>query len=151
MSKRIMIQIIAWFLFLLWITLATFLSSQNGANTSETSLRLIRFFAKHVPFVQQHESLCNTILRKMAHVFIFAFLCGFLYFGLFATSRNIKLAYAGAVSFSIVYALFDEVKKLFISGRHLHWADVGMNVVGVLIGIVILYFLSSHFNHYAKD
>lgn len=151
MSKRYIILLVAWIAFAIWIMIATLLSSQNGSSTSETSLRLIRFFANYVPVVRQHESLCNDILRKTAHVIIFMLLCGLLFFALFSTLSNTKQAYIGTVSFSLFFALFDEVKKLFIPGRHLHWLDVGMNVIGVLGGIAIVYVLSCCFGHYIKE
>lgn len=151
MSKKIIILAVAWVVFAIWIIIATYLSSQNGSSTSETSLRFIRFFAKYVPVVRRHESLCNDILRKMAHVIIFMLLCGLLFFALFTTLKNTKQAYIGAVSFSLFFALFDEAKKLFIPGRHLHWLDVGMNMVGVLIGIVIVCLLGSCIGNYIKE
>ena len=44
---------------------------------------------------------------------------------------GIKVITAGAV-----LAVLDEVKKLFITGRHLSWPEAGLNAVGIVCGVL---------------
>jgi len=65
------------------------------------------------------------LLRRLAHVFLFLVLgvltgAGFGWIGIGAAA---------------VWAVVDEATKPLVPGRHFSWIDVGLNLVGVAVGV----------------
>lgn len=67
------------------------------------------------------------VLRRAAHVFLFAVL------GLFAGEG---WGWIG-VAVAAVWGLIDEATKVWIPGRHFSWIDVGLNLIGCVIGLLV--------------
>jgi VanZ family protein len=70
----------------------------------------------------------DTVLRKGAHVTEYAILGGLL---LRALGRDVP-AFVAAVA----YAATDELHQHFVAGRHASPVDVGIDAVGVAIGVL---------------
>jgi VanZ family protein len=49
-----------------------------------------------------------------------------------AKGLGLKVIAVGAI-----LAVLDEVKKLYISGRHLSWPEAGLNILGVVGGVLL--------------
>ena len=69
----------------------------------------------------------DTVLRKCAHVTEYAILGALL---LRALGRELPAFVAG-----VVYAATDELHQHFVAGRHASPIDVGIDAVGVAIGL----------------
>ena len=71
----------------------------------------------------------NSKLRRFAHVFVFfvlTVLCGIAFDSWY---------WIVAVCF---WAWADEATKPWIEGRHFSWYDVGLNLIGVMAGVLLL-------------
>lgn len=114
------ISLFLWFLFM------TYLSHQDGAHTAVFSRRL----AEQLGGKADAEKInrINGKLRRFAHVFVFfvlTVLCGMAF-----DSRY----WIAAVC---LWAWADEATKPWIEGRHFSWYDVGLNLIGVGIGVLL--------------
>lgn len=121
----------AFFIFLaftiLWFLFMTYLSHQDGEHTGKTSLEL----AARLSFLSSDINMLNRRLCRMAHVVLYAALA-------FLLGITLKLGgYSlGLMAVAIVWAWADEATKLLVQGRHFSWFDVGLNVLGIGIGMI---------------
>ena len=123
----------AFYIFLgftiLWFLFMTYLSHQDGEHTGRTSREL----AEKLSFLDSDINILNGRLRRLAHVVVYAVLTVLLVITLKLGGCSPWLT-AGA----IVWAWADEATKPLVQGRHFSWLDVGLNVLGIVIGILIL-------------
>ena len=126
----------AFFIFLaftiLWFLFMTYLSHQDGEHTGRTSREL----AEKLSFLDSDMNILNSRLRRLAHVVVYAVLAVLLGITLELSGHSPWLT-AGA----IVWAWADEATKPLVQGRHFSWLDVGRNVLGIVIGMVIVIFV----------
>ena len=117
---------IFWFLFM------TYLSHQDGEHTGRTSRELAEKLSA-LDFLDSDINILNGRLRRMAHVVVYAVLTVLL-------AITLKLGgYSPCLTAgTIVWAWADEATKPLVQGRHFSWLDVGLNVLGIVIGILIL-------------
>ena len=69
------------------------------------------------------------LLRKMAHVVLFA-----------ALSATVGLGFE-RYGFVFIWAFLDELTKIPIPGRHFSWFDVALNMLGAAAGTALVVFL----------
>ena len=105
-----------------------YLSHQNGEDTHETSLNL----TNHLSFLSSDTETLHINLRRYAHIFLFAI---FTFF--FTLTLHISNYPYYFLAFPVLYTWADEATKVFIPGRHFSWFDVGLNLIGVVIGVVL--------------
>lgn len=117
---------IFWFLFM------TYLSHQDGEHTGRTSREL----AEKLSFLDSDINFLNGRLRRLAHVVVYAVLTVLLAITLKLGGHSPWLT-AGI----IVWAWADEATKPLVQGRHFSWFDVGRNVLGIAIGMVMVIFI----------
>lgn len=138
---------------LLWMLLIFCMSAKNANDSSEMSLTVGRtictiFVPEYEAFSAQKQiEYAENIefpIRKGAHVFEYAVL-GFLLGGaFFAKEKNQEISRwrkrAGGYAFGlgVLYAITDEIHQLFVPGRAGRIADVGIDAVGVFLGVVII-------------
>ena len=105
-----------------------YLSHQNGEDTHETSLNL----TNHLSFLSSDTETLYANLRRYAHIILFA-----IFTFLFTlTLHNFHYPYY-FLAFQLLYTWADEATKVFIPGRHFSLFDVGLNIIGVVIGVVL--------------
>ena len=78
----------------------------------------------------------NGRLRRLAHVVVYAVLTVLLAITLKLGGYSLWLT-AG----TIVWGWADEATKPLVQGRHFSWLDVGRNVLGIALGMVIVIFI----------
>ncbi len=125
-----------WGFTLAWFAFIIFLSSQPGEATAKISLALARFLLRLLNLHESRLDALHAFLRTTAHFVGFFVLGALLYAAMRMTRQkmgNIHFWAAGIVS---VLGVLDEIKKVFISGRHLSWAEAGLNVIGAWCGII---------------
>jgi len=85
----------------------------------------------------------RTIFFKSLHLGEYAVLGALLFFGL----KN-KLS---SVIFGYLYAFTDEFHQNFVSGRHCHFSDTLIDLLGIIIGVTLFKFvLKPLINKYNK-
>ena len=127
MSKKESVKTVLWLLFSLWLVITVVLSSQNGPETASFS-RWTRVLMNLLHIPEAKAAAFHAFLRKSAHIVVFFVLGGLLYGALFVTLRNSKHVWLWAGISCSAFAILDEVKKIFIAGRHLQWDEAGLNV-----------------------
>ena len=87
-------------------------------------------------FLDSDINILNGRLRRLAHVVVYAVLTVLL-------AITLKLGgYSPCLTAgTIVWAWADEATKPLVQGRHFSWFDVGLNVLGIAIGMVIVIFI----------
>ena len=129
----------AFYIFLgftiLWFLFMTYLSHQDGEHTGRTSRELAEKLSA-LDFLDSDINILNRRLRRMAHVVLYAVLA-------FLLGITLKLGgYSlGLMAVAVVWAWADEATKPLVQGRHFSWFDVGRNVLGIAIGMVIVIFI----------
>ena len=137
----------------LWFLLAVFLSHQNGADTYQTSIGLaerIKDLMERMGLFEQGGIFASvgadplpfvhSLLRRTAHVGIYAVLAVLVGITMRTLARHTKLRipiWTGA-AFCIFWCWADEATKIPVEGRHFSWIDVGLNLLGCGIGLVVL-------------
>lgn len=118
---------------LLTVTIISFvtlvyLSHQNGKATHKTSLTL----AKILGFLYSDKEKLHKILRRSAHIILFGVFS--LLFTLTLHSFSLSLYF---LAFPFLYSWADEATKVFSPGRHFSWFDVGLNIIGTILGVLL--------------
>lgn len=133
------LQILLWGLSLGWLAFLVWMSSQDGAETFSTSMRLARLVIRLFGIPAAHLAQVNQLLRTLAHFGGFFVLGAVVYITSRVTWPNRRHRAVLIVVLCSVIAVLDEVKKVFISGRHLSWPEAGLNVLGVICGVLLPY------------
>ena len=110
---------------ILWFLFMTYLSHQDGEHTGRTSREL----AEKLSFLDTDINVLNGKLRRIAHVVVFAVLTILL--GMTLRMGGMPLWWLLTV---FVWSYVDEATKPLIQGRHFSWFDVGLNLLGTVIG-----------------
>ena len=71
------------------------------------------------------------VLRRAAHVFLFAVLAILVLFAF--PEIDVKLR----IGMVAVWGLIDEATKVWIPGRHCSAMDIGLNLIGCVIGLLV--------------
>lgn len=122
MSK---VQKISGILAVLWMIVIFYLSHQPGEESSQLSSIVAAVFS----LVPIPEEQLHYFVRKGAHVFAYFLLAILLY----AASRRWYVA----LTLAVIYAATDEFHQTFIPGRSGQISDVGIDSIGVVLGIFI--------------
>lgn len=126
-----------------WIGICLFLSWQTGEETGKLSLTIARWILRGLAWVgiSPEEAQFHTTLRLLAHFGVF-FVAGILFEGtteaLLRVVRGggwVRLALGTAVT---AVALFADVPKAWIPGRHLTWSESALNAAGAFTGFVVM-------------
>jgi VanZ family protein len=88
------------------------------------------FALSSIPSLSTGLGLWDTVLRKGAHTVEYAVLGALL---LRALGDHLSALVAG-----IAYAVSDEIHQHFVHGRHASPVDVGIDTIGLLLGILAL-------------
>jgi len=118
------------------------MSSQIGPATAKTSMRLTTLIIRLLDISTTKKVLIDHLLRTLAH-FI-----GFFILGVLSNSTaritfpNQKQKLILIFGICSLIALLDEIKKIYIVGRHLSWAEAGLNLLGVLCGTLLVDFFA---------
>lgn len=143
-GKRILIIIIFGVLAFAILLAIWFLTSQSGKVSNQESGKLV---AVIINWVDKHFSISrddyfwkftfNSILRKFAHFMEYmalgAVICTFFNFAL----QKCLLSGAIALVLCPTMAYIDEYRQKFIPGRTSRVFDIGVDVVGAAIGILL--------------
>jgi len=128
-------RIIAWSLFLFWLALIFFFSSQTGTESSNLSGGVLNIILKIIPSLNL--SFFSFAIRKLAHFTEYAIL-GILTFHLVLQYRNITIKeIILIIVFCIFYASTDEFHQTFVGGRSGQPLDVVIDSLGSIFGVIL--------------
>ena len=134
-------KILAWILFLLWLVVIFFFSSQNGQSSSDLSNGLLNFLEEFTRLPLTNEFF-SFLIRKLAH-FTEYLILGILSCNLVKQYRSLnKMEYLAILLFCITYAISDEVHQMFVNGRAPQVFDVFVDSLGSSVGIFLIYIMT---------
>lgn len=118
---------------------------QSSGTSDGWVTRLIKLFLpdfKSLPAARQKQirHTVSFIVRKTAHILEFAAL-GFslrLHLGALRRHRPIRRAWLWSWVIGTVYAATDELHQFFVPGRGPRFYDVGIDCLGVILGVLFL-------------
>lgn len=134
MSHRKKAALIFGVLSLGWIAVLFYFSGQDGVDSSELSLRVARRLVQWFPWIGMSAETFNPILRKLAHVGIFAiegFLMGLCLMNAMRARRGAGLT----LLLCAIMAAANEYHQTFSMGRTCQVRDVLIDSGGALLGI----------------
>lgn len=120
---------------IIWLILLLVLSSQNGPQTAATSLPMAEWIQQHF-FPQDSVDYVHMYLRKWAHFIVYFIESGLLVLAM----KNVMKAWKAACAvfgLCTILAIADEAHKVLIVGRHCQWDEAGINIVGVIMGVLL--------------
>ena len=141
------VKIILWVLTISWLFLIIWESSEIGIATAKTSYRVAEFVIALFRLPASKISRLDHFLRTIMHFVNFFVLGGFAYAISRITWYHKKYVALWVILVCSTVAILDEVKKFFITGRHLSWSEAGLNCIGVVVGVFIMklfFFLKNH-------
>ena len=119
MYNRISRFVSAWFPVILWMSFIYWLSSFHKLSVSEVSWQ-------------------DFVTRKLAHITEYAILAGLIYRAVKHTSGlTANKIIVNAIILSVLYSISDEYHQTLVSGRTGRWFDIGIDSIGIIIGILI--------------
>ena len=140
-------RIICCILTLIWMMVIFSFSAQN-ADESSVESNAVGMFVGHI-FVSGFDKADNVeqmdfvdtwdySIRKVAHMTEYAVL-GILLVGALERNEVQKTRVTACLAFliSMLYAVLDEIHQYFVPGRACRLYDVGFDLIGALIGILI--------------
>lgn len=130
-------------LLIAWMCVIFAFSAQVGDDSQGMSNEIIIFLKKlfHIG-VEEHSLLWDSfsfIVRKAAHMSEYAILA--ILSWLFIKEKGWSHPSFFALLWSVIYACSDEFHQLFVSGRSGQLKDVGIDAIGALIGLLLLWIL----------
>lgn len=134
-------------LILLNCSLIFYFSNQETVSSSMQSSRTIEIILNIIPYTRNIEELqknnliemLTPIIRKMAHLFIYALLgCFTICFMNTFENTNKRKRIINTLLFCFIYASTDEVHQIFIEGRSGTFRDVLIDTLGASLGIIFI-------------
>lgn len=123
---------------LLWFLFMTYLSHQNGEETGKTSIELAKHLKKWFHIGKIDTDILNCKLRKWAHTGLFFVWTLLVCLTLHQTTLSSYIKWMLFVLVPI-WAWADERTKTFMKGRHFSWFDTGLNLLGVVLGVIVFF------------
>lgn len=142
-SKRIKVILIPflWILVIAWIIVCFKLSSQYGVESGNFSLKISRNL---ICFFKLDDTLLyslNKLLRTFAHIAVFAILTFIAGCACGVSAPTQKNSYLWPLLPCALLSIFDEIRKAYIPGRHCSFFEAALNVLGCIIGTLMVCFL----------
>lgn len=139
-------KIVYFLLFVLWLLLIFHFSHQTGEVSDTGSIGIIQkgletiYHIFHLPKENIEEILIfiHNPIRECMHALEY-FVLGFL---TFQNIKNFNIKgnpYIITVMFCFICATFDEIHQLFIEGRAFEYLDIGMDMLGVISILLLIY------------
>ena len=150
MKKRVVAAVVCWVLTISWMAFIFGMSSQNGETSAEISGSVTEAIVSVVtpeydalPEEEQKALVADWhgVVRKGAHFCEYAVLGALLLCSLSLSLTRRKLAVSLALPMAAIYAASDEWHQAFVGGRGPSVADVGIDTLGALLGILVVLFV----------
>ncbi len=150
-TKRILLigtRILLIILILANMALIFAFSMQTGERANETHEQIgesvLGSINRYPPKDQPNHSQLLLLFRKFGHFAVFGTLGALVFLLLLTWKNGLWHKYLASLSFTLLYAITDEVHQLFVEGRSGRVSDVMIDLLGALIlctGILFVCFL----------
>lgn len=127
----------------IWMIVIFLESSMTGTLSSNQSNVIVDFVYSVLSIPLKYQDTVSFIVRKCAHISEFTILTLLLFYGLHKNNYHFKFAFLIA----FLYACLDEFHQLFIDGRAGQIQDVLIDSIGILIAMIIIYFIKKYKLH----
>lgn len=138
--------LLLWALAAVWFGVCFLLSSQNGTETGQLSLKASQFIIRLLGLSSELLYPLNTYLRTAAHVIVFFVLSLLSGCASGVSFMRFRSAPMWTCPSCVIFAFYDEIRKANIPGRHCSPKEAGLNVVGCLLGCCAAYLIFSSLN-----
>ncbi len=120
MTSRIARQLVRWVPVLVWMGLIFYLSAQ--------------------PDLPHHpQGIVDVIIKKTGHMAEYGVLAGLVWWAWPSSGgQRPRRVSVYALMLSALYAISDEVHQFFVPGRTAMWFDVGFDVAGVVLSLLLI-------------
>lgn len=150
--KRIILSVVLVAMMLGWMLLIFSMSAEPAELSTETSGNTIRkvfnfiypgFKDKSEIEKQEIIDACQHFVRKLAHFSIYTVLGILLSVNAVYHFKEKWFRILLPVSLGILYAVSDEIHQLYVPGRSGQISDVLLDSAGVLLGCILIFFIST--------
>ena len=141
--------IISWILVILWMFNIYYLSSMDSELSNTKSKDTINTVVESTVGVTNKDiskdnlnsivNVLNKPLRKCMHSFVFFVLVILLLNAFYSINIINYKGYLFSILISFIYACTDEFHQLYVVGRTGQLMDIGIDMIGVLIGVLVIY------------
>lgn len=124
-----------------------YFSSQNASASTEVSDGFIKNVSEFIIKILKLENVTavtvtdtlSFIVRKMAHIFLYAVLGISFHISYYFNIKNNFLV----LSFisGLIYSISDEIHQVFVPGRSGKITDVFIDSIGLVLGIFVIYLI----------
>ncbi|ADQ08061.1 VanZ family protein [Caldicellulosiruptor hydrothermalis 108] len=129
---------IRWALVFVWMAVIFYFSAQEGAVSHQKSFSIAIFAEKLIEFITGKDLINSNnrknfefLIRKIAHVTEYFILSMLFYKAFYEYNKNPKKSFILTATFSILYAISDEIHQVFVSDRGPSPVDVMIDSVGI--------------------
>ena len=138
-------------------------SNKVADDSSKQSGRIVNFISQIIPIIKNMpepdktnfiEGTLTAIVRKTAHFSIYTLL-GLLTMNFMLTFKRkncrVDLRCLVALAFCTFYAITDEIHQYFIPGRSCELRDVCIDILGAILGILVVKITTKIYRKFNKD
>ena len=129
-------KILAWILFIGWLLLIFFFSSQNGASSSGVSNGILKII-EDIFNISLSAPWCKFFIRKLGHFSIYLILALITINLVKQYYKITKKEFIIVSIFCLLYAISDEFHQSFVGGRSPQAMDVLIDFCGAILGCLI--------------
>ena len=136
-----LLALLLWILAIVWFMLCFCLSSQTGEETGQLSTAMARKVSEMLGLSEDSIPVLNRGLRTFAH-FVCYFILTVLICGAFAaTFTTYTHSFLWPLLPCVVLGFLDELRKVYIPGRHCSIPEACLNALGCVFGCITVWAL----------
>jgi len=145
MSRKKSVNILLFTI--LWILLVFYLSGQTGIVSNRISRSISGLILPVIQRILSNDLLrfwmLNSILRNIAHFFVYSVLGAFV-FKLINNIIRVRKHWVFPLSLGICFfiGVIDEIRQTFVPGRGSELSDLILNITGSTFGTALHYFFN---------
>ena len=155
LNKTSLKRVIVGIFVISWMTVVFIFSSQDGTKSLNTSGSMIYYVDtkinssstsnntskvetdKHTTQEYKYSAELQRTVRKYAHCFLYTIGGVVISVFFYAFTLNKREIITSSLLTGVLYALSDEIHQFYVKGRTSSVFDVGIDTVGVIIGILL--------------
>lgn len=133
---------ILWILVILWCIFIFWQSSAPADESSGRSDLVTNIINSCISFFTHSGAakISSGLVRKTAHLFEYTVLGAVLFSALCEAVRT-KKAIILTIAAGCLYAVSDEIHQYFVPGRAMRITDVAIDTAGVIVAVLVMYYL----------
>ncbi|RDY28680.1 hypothetical protein CHL78_003850 [Romboutsia weinsteinii] len=131
---------------LLWMGVIYNYSDKNGKESKLSSDRVIKAVevVGKTSLADKKNSKMTDIryirlVRKSAHIMSYLILAVLVFMASYEIKKSINKSIWYSFIISTLYAMSDEYHQYFVPGRSASIKDVGIDMIGIILGIILIY------------